>query len=99
MISTVFGSRLRVAIAGRDYYTVAGLMKLIVDGLPGFNVRHSHLHTVWGWKDMEDDLPLPDLKRLRRVHALNFFTHRGAVFVKWKHYMTSDTWSRPVCVI
>ena len=34
-----FFSRLRVAIAGRDYYTVAELMKLIVDGLPGFNVR------------------------------------------------------------
>ena len=45
-----FFSRLRVAIAGRNYYTVDGLMKLILDGLPGFNVRHSHLHTVWGWK-------------------------------------------------
>ena len=34
-----FFSRLHVAIAGRDYYTVvAGLMKVIVDGLPGFNI-------------------------------------------------------------
>ena len=64
MISTVFVSRLRVAIAGRDYYTVDGLMKLIVDGIPGFNVRHSHLHTLWGWKDMEDDLGLPVLQGL-----------------------------------
>jgi len=94
-----FFSRLRVAIAGRDYYTVAGLMKLIVDGLPGFNVRHSHLHTVWGWKDMEDDLDLPVIIGLRRVHTVNFFTHQGAVFVKWKHYMTSTLWSRPVLMI
>ena len=54
-----------MAIAGRNYYTVAGLMKLIVDGLPGFNIRHSHLHTVWAWKDMADlDL------RLRQMEAL-----------------------------
>ena len=51
-----------MAIAGRNYYTVAGLMKLIVDGLPGFNIRHSHLHTAWAWKDMAD-LDLPVLKR------------------------------------
>ena len=67
-----FCSRLRVAIAGRDYYTVGGLMKMIVDGLPGFNIRRSHLHTVWGWKNMEVDLDLPALKRLRRVHVVNF---------------------------
>ena len=94
-----FFSRVRVAVAGRDYYTVAGLMKIIVDGLPGFNVRHSHLHTVWGWKNMEADLDLPVLKGLRRVHTVNFFTHQGAVYVKWKHYMTSETWSKPVLMV
>ena len=63
------------------------------------NVRHSHLHTVWGWKDMEADLHLPEMKRLRHVHVLNFFTHGGAVYVKWKQYMTSDTWSTPVIMV
>ena len=48
---------------------------------------------------MEADLDLPALKGLRRVHVVDFFTHRGAVFVKWKHYMTSETWSRPVVMI
>ena len=48
---------------------------------------------------MEADLGLPVLKGLRRVHAVNFFTHQRAVFVKWKHYLTSDTWSRPVMLI
>ena len=57
-----FFSRMRVAIAGRDYYSVAGLMKLIVDGLPGFHLRHSHLHTVWAWKDMDVDLYLARFK-------------------------------------
>ena len=93
-----FFSRLHVAIAGRNYYTVAGLMKLIVDGLPGFNIRHSHLHTVWAWKDMAD-LDLPVLKGLRRVHAVNLFTHKGAIFVKWKHYLTSEQWSHTACLI
>ena len=94
-----FFIRLRVAIAGRDYRTVAALMKLIVDGLPGFNVRHSHLHTVWGWKDMKNQLKLPTMIGLRRVHAMDFFTYQGAVYVKWKHYMTSDKWSRSVLMI
>ena len=85
-----------MAIAGKNY---GGLMKLLVDGLPGFNVRHSHLHTVWAWKDMEADLDLPDLKGMRRVHVINFFTYQGAVLVKWKHYMSSDVWSKAVCVV
>ena len=64
-----FFSRLHVAIAGKDYYSVGGLMKIIADGLPGFNVRHSHLHTVWGWKDMEDEFQLPVLKGLEALYA------------------------------
>ena len=48
---------------------------------------------------MEADLDLPVLKGMRRVHALNFFEHRGAIWVKWKQYMTSETWSTPVNVI
>ena len=88
-----------MAIVGRDNYTVAELMQLIVDGLPGFNVRHSHLHTVWGWKDMKGDLDLPTIIGLQRVHVVNFFTYQGAVYVKWKHYLTSETWSRLVLMI
>ena len=45
------------------------------------------------------DLYLPVLKGLLRVHAVNLFTHRGAVFVKWKHYLTSEKWSNPVMLI
>ena len=92
-------SRLRVAIAGKNYYKVAGLMKMIVDGVPGFNVRHSHLYTVWGWKNMEKDHNLPVQKGIRKVHALICFTHQGAVCVKWKQYLTSDTWCKPVILI
>ena len=90
---------MRVAIAGRDYYSVAGLMQLIVDGLPGFNLRHSHLHTLWAWKNMDVDLKLPRFKGLRRVHVVNFFRYQGAVYVRWKHYMTSEEWSRPRLLI
>ena len=87
-VSTVLFSRLRAAIAGRDYYTVAELIEL-----PGFHLRHSHLHTVCAWKEMEADLNLPILKCLRRVHVVDFFTYQGAVLVKWKHDMSSDKWS------
>ena len=52
-----------MALAGRNYYTVDGLMKLILDGLPGFNVRHFHLHTVWDWKNMENNFKSPGSER------------------------------------
>ena len=48
---------------------------------------------------MEADLGLPVLKGMRRVHVINFFTYQGAVLVKWKHYMSSDVWSKAVCVV
>ncbi len=41
---------------------------------------------------------LPDMTRLSRIHVLNFFRD-GGIWVKWKQYMTSDTWSAPVLLI
>ena len=41
---------------------------------------------------------LPEMTRLSRIHVLNFFRH-GGIWVKWKQYMTSDTWSAPVLLI
>ena len=41
---------------------------------------------------------LPEMTRLSRIHVLNFFRD-GGIWVKWKQYMTSDTWSAPVLLI
>jgi hypothetical protein len=41
---------------------------------------------------------LPEMGRLGRIHVLNFFRDNG-IWVKWKQYMTSETWSKPVLLI
>jgi hypothetical protein len=41
---------------------------------------------------------LPEMTRLGRIHVLNFFRN-GGVWVKWKQYMTSETWSQPFLLI
>ena len=41
---------------------------------------------------------LPEMTRLSRIHVLNFFRD-GGIWVKWKQYMTSETWSEPILLI
>ena len=38
------------------------------------------------------------MTRLGRIHVLNFFRD-GGIWVKWKQYMTSETWSKPFLLI
>ena len=92
-----FFSRVKAAVAGRDYYTMYELFELLGNGLPAFNFTWSHLHTVWNWKALAS-FDIPPLKGLARVHAVNFYRNNG-IWVKWKQYMTSEQWSRPVLLI
>ena len=41
---------------------------------------------------------LPEMTRLSRIHVLNFFRD-GGIWVKWKQYMTSESWSKPILLI
>lgn len=92
-----FFSRVKVALAGHDYYTVAQMLEIVPTGLPGFHVQRSHLSHVWQWKGMEE-CKLPGMGRLGRIHVLKFFRH-GGIWVKWKQCMTSAEWSSPVLLI
>ena len=38
------------------------------------------------------------MTRLSRIHVLNFFRD-GGIWVKWKQYLTSETWSTPILLI
>ena len=46
-------SRIKVALAGHDYFTVIEMLNIMTAGLPGFNLKTSHLSKVWAWKDMK----------------------------------------------
>ena len=47
-------SRIKVALAGHDYFTVIEMLKIMTDGLPGFELHTGHLTHTWAWKDMAD---------------------------------------------
>ena len=91
-------SRLRAAITGHDFDTVEKLVAILQQRMPGFDFDSSHLSRVWNWSSLKG-LDLPAFKGLPRVHALNFFRSRGGIYVKWKQYLTSDDWSRPVLIV
>ena len=46
-------SRIKVALAGHDYFTVIEMLDKITAGLPGFRLHTGHLSHVWAWKEMK----------------------------------------------
>ena len=82
-------SRIKVALAGHDYFTVIEMLNLMTAGLPGFDLKTAHLSKVWAWKDMKALGSLPpitcihcesDLRSLSRISlwrsviAFSYFT-------------------------
>ena len=47
---------------------------------------------------MKEQCDLPHIKHIDRVHAINVFRQHGCICIKWKHYLTSDSWSRPIVI-
>ena len=86
-----FFGRVATAIAGRDYFTMGEFRDIVDRALPGFHVRWAHCDRVWDWTELKDSLP--NFKRLRNVHAINVF-RQGGIWIKWKMYLTDQTWSR-----
>ena len=93
-----FFSRIRAVLAGIDYFTWQQVRDLLMVKMRGFNMEMEHLTTAWCWKEL-DALGLPPLIGQRNVHCLNIFRHCGCIWVKWKQYMTSKEWSRPVLYV
>jgi hypothetical protein len=59
-------SRIKVALAGHDYYTVIEMLDIMTAGLPGFQLYTGHLSHTWAWKDMDAlGSPLP----LASIHS------------------------------
>jgi len=36
---------------------------------------------------------------MSKGHDLNFYRSKGGIYIKWKHYLTSEEWSRPVLIV
>lgn len=93
-----FFSRIRAVLAGIDYFTWHQVRDLVMSKMRGFRMEMEHLTTAWCWKEL-DALDLPPLIGQRNVHCLNIFRHGGCIWLKWKQYMTSKEWSRPILYV
>ena len=91
-----FFGRLSVALKGHDYFTVPQMFAIVGKALKSFQIRVDHLHSVWAWKELQGHLP--HFGNLRTVHVINLF-RRGGIWVKWKQYLTDESWSRPVLLV
>ena len=91
-------SRFKVAVSGHDFFTPEEMIKTVVAGMPGWDISHSHLTRVWAWKGLEK-LQITPFVGFRLVHCMNIFRKPTGIWVKWKQYLTCETWSKPVLVV
>ena len=91
-------SRLKVAMSGHDFFTPEQLMQTVMAGMPGWDISHSHLTRVWAWKQL-DKLQITPFVGFRLVHCMNIFRKPTGIWVKWKQYLTCETWSKPVLIV
>ena len=84
---------------GQSYYSKEILQELLKARVRGVSLDFAHLENVWDWKLMESRCKMPHIKYMHRIHALCFFRVGDTVAVKWKQYLTSPDWSRPVVIV
>ena len=91
-------SRISVALRGKDYFTVEGLLRQVRETLLSADLRSSHVGQVWGWKALcEGEMPGKKLvmHNLKMAHAFRFSRDNG-IYMQWKHWATDEAWSTPV---
>ena len=86
-----------MSLAGRDYITVEGMMRLMQQNLRYCNVKSDHLSQVWAWKNLLEHRRARGVRGLDPVHALQFYRSRG-IYVQWKQWCSDEDWCKPVLV-
>ena len=93
-----FFSRVAVALAGRDYFTVSGMLSHVQKQLRYCDMQSDHLAQVWHWKAL---LELPctrSMHNLDPAHAFRFSRSNG-IYVQWKQWCTDEPWSKPLLLV
>ena len=90
-----FFSRIAVALAGRDYFTVVGMLRLLRQHLTYCQAQSDHLSQVWGWKELLQHRCAAGLRNMDPVHAFRFYRSDG-IHVQWKQWCTDEAWCKPV---
>ena len=95
--SSIVFPRIVVALEGRDYFTVVGMLRQFVGRL-ACNVQTAHLSQVWGWNQLKEQRCFYIMRNLDPVHAFRF-SRSGGIYMQWKQWCTDESWSRPVLLV
>ena len=94
-------SRVSMALRGKDYFTVEGLLQQVRQTLRHTILHSGHLSQVWQWKALtEGETPWTKrrMHNLAPAHAFRFSLD-GGVWMQWKQWTTDEAWSKPVQVL
>jgi len=92
-----FFGRLSTALAGRDYFTLDDLFEIIVENIRSHKIEMAHMTHHWDWYTLKEHMPV--FHKLSNVHGINIFRLNGGIWIKWKEYLTSEAWSRPILLL
>ena len=92
-----FFSRVAVALAGRDYFTVVGMLSQVNASL-ACDVQTGHLSQVWAWKEFKQHMCYKKMRNLDPVHAFRYY-RSGGIYVQWKQWCTDESWSTPILLV
>ena len=94
-------SRISVALRGKDYFTVEGLLRQARETLMSVDLHSSHLGQVWNWKALcQGEMP-GNKHRLHSLSSANAyrFSRGNGIFMQWKQWATNEAWSTSVQIL
>ena len=86
-----------MALAGRDYFTIVGMLAQIKASV-ACDVESGHLSQTWGWKQLQEHKCCPTMRNLDPAHAFRFY-RSGGIYMQWKQWCTDEQWCRPVLLV
>ena len=86
-------SRISVALAGRGYFTVVGMLRQLQSNLSHCTVKSKHLSQVWAWKGLMEHPCARGMRNPDPMHAF-CFERSGGIYVQWKQWCTDEAWGQ-----
>ena len=90
--------RTAVALAGRGYFTVVGMLRQLQSSLLHCTVKSNHLSQVWAWKELMGHPCTRGTRNLDQVHAFRF-ERSGGICVQWKQWCTDESWGNKILLV
>jgi len=94
-----FFSRLGAAIAGQDYFTVPGMLNMVMTHVKHCQIKPEHLAQVWGWKELLQHEAAHAMHNLDPVHAFRYTRSTAGIHMQWKQWCTDETWSKQILIV